>query len=433
MSESLPLSQIARWVVEAQLRMNEGRSLANALDGVPVTARAAAQSLLYLCVRHRGLCESVEHDLVSRPPQPALRALLHLGIAALREQVFTPFTLVNQLVDAAKAIPDARGGSGFLNAVLRRLIREQKERFDRATRHDTVRFNVPQWWLDRIQRAYPDDWERILTVARRHPPMTLRVNVRKTTPEAYQKRLAEAGMASLRTGAEAVTLVKPVPVTALPGFAEGMVSVQDAGTQLAAHLLPVSPGACILDACAAPGGKTTHLLERFDCSVTALEIDPIRAKKIQETLTRLDLQARIITTDAADTEKWFDGQPFDAILLDAPCTASGIVRRQPDVPWIRRAEDIRALARQQKRLLQALWPLLKKGGHLLYCTCSIFPEEGTQQMESFLRVAKDAQLVPLCEGNAGMMPLLPTEEAWSGDIMRPGIHDGFFYALIRKQ
>ena len=309
-----------------------------------------------------------------------------------------------------------------LNALAR------KHRCDRVL----VEYNGT-WLLQSFFDAMPEDWERVLTLVQRHPPMTLRVNLRKTTPEAYRALLARQNLASVQTGAEALTLASPVPVTALPGFAEGLVSVQDAGTQLAAHLLPVRPGDRVLDACAAPGGKTAHLLERCDCEVTALEIDPKRAEKIRDTLDRLGLSAELVTTDAARTEKWFDGRPFDAVLLDAPCTASGIVRRQPDVPWIRRPEDIASLARQQRRLLRALWPVLKSGGHLLYCTCSVFPEEGPEQIRAFLEANEDAELVPLGEKNEGMMPLFPREEPWTGDEKRPGIHDGFFYALIRKK
>ena len=289
MSEQLPLSQVARWVVEAQLRLGEGRSLVGALEGVPSSHRSAVQALLYLTLRHRALCDAVTEDLVDRPPQPALRALLHLGIAALCEKTFTPFTLVDQLVTAAKRRPDTQKGAGFLNAVLRRFIREEKERFARAQRLETVRFNAPAWWIERMKRAMPEDWERVLTLVQRHPPMTLRVNLRKTTPEAYRALLARQNLASVQSGAEALTLASPVPVTALPGFAEGLVSVQDAGTQLAAHLLPVRPGDRVLDACAAPGGKTAHLLERCDCEVTDLEIDPKRAEKIRDTLDRLGL------------------------------------------------------------------------------------------------------------------------------------------------
>lgn len=432
MNEQLPLADIALWVVKTELAVEEGRSLTGALEGVPSSCRAAVQALLYLTVRHRALCEAVMRDLVSREPQPALRSLLFLGIAALHEQAFTPFTLVDQLVTASKRHPEARPGSGFLNAILRRLVREGKERFERVEKFETVRYNAPRWWIDRMKRAMPHEWEHVLSLVQRHPPMTLRVNLRKTTVEAYRTALTQSGLTSVQTGGEALTLTTPVPVTSLPGFAQGLVSVQDAGTQLAAHLLPVHPGARVLDACAAPGGKTAHLLERYDCDVTALEIDPKRADKIRETLARLDLTAHVISTDAANTAEWYDGKPFDAILLDAPCTASGIVRRQPDVPWIRRPEDIRTLAKQQKRLLNALWPTLTSGGHLLYCTCSVFPEEGREQISAFLRGREDAELLPLGLGNAGMMPLFPQEEPWTGDVLRPGVHDGFFYALIRK-
>lgn len=264
--------------------------------------------------------------------------------------------------------------------------------------------------------------------------MTLRVNVRLMTVEDYLDRLKAAGLEARRVGPEAIELVTPVPVDRIPGFADGLSSVQDAGTQLAAHLLPVKAGDRVLDACSAPGGKTAHILERADCAMTALEIDPARAVKVRETLDRLKLKADIRTADAGDTASWWDGKPFDAILLDAPCTASGVVRRQPDTPWLRRPDDIKKLASEQKWLLKTLWPLLRKGGRMLYATCSIFPEEGTGQMKAFLAATPDARLVPLFAGNDGMLTLLPEESGeWRSDAQLPTVHDGFFYALLEKQ
>ena len=321
-----------------------------------------------------------------------------------------------------------------INAVLRRYLREKDELEKKIASRDEVRFNAPAWWIGRIRTIYPKDADRILELGTRHPPMTLRVNVRLMTVEDYLDRLKAAGLEARRVGPEAIELVTPVPVDRIPGFADGLSSVQDAGTQLAAHLLPVKAGDRVLDACSAPGGKTAHILERADCAMTALEIDPARAVKVRETLDRLKLKADIRTADAGDTASWWDGKPFDAILLDAPCTASGVVRRQPDTPWLRRPDDIKKLASEQKRLLKTLWPLLRKGGRMLYATCSIFPEEGTGQMKAFLAATPDARLVPLFAGNDGMLTLLPEESGeWRSDAQLPTVHDGFFYALLEKQ
>lgn len=262
--------------------------------------------------------------------------------------------------------------------------------------------------------------------------MTLRVNVRKTTVEKWLADAQAAGCPARALGGQAVLLEKARPVNRIPGFAEGLVSVQDAGAQLAGLFLAPRSGERILDACAAPGGKTAHLLELADCSVTALESDPQRAPRINENLSRLALKADVGVCDAADIARWWDGKPFDAVLLDAPCTASGIVRRHPEIVFSRRPDDIVALAQQQKRLLEALWPVVKSGGRLLYAVCSVFAEEGSQQITAFLETHADAQAVALPKCSCAQLRLMPCDNPDMPELIN-GPHDGFFYSLLQKR
>jgi 16S rRNA (cytosine967-C5)-methyltransferase len=306
-----------------------------------------------------------------------------------------------------------------------------------ATDADPVaRWNHPRWWIDRLRQDHPGDWQRILEANNTHPAMSLRVNVRRSTRDDWLQSFAVAGIDSRAVGEYGIVLDQPRPVHAIPGFDEGVVSVQDAAAQLAAPLLldglrtegdrPLR----ILDACAAPGGKTAHLLELANAHVTALDISPERCERIAQTLQRLGLQegARVLAADAAQPEGWWDGTAYDAILLDAPCTASGIVRRHPDVRWLRRPTDVGQLAAIQYRLLKALWPLLKPQGRLLYCTCSVFRAEGEAQVQTFVAHNNTAVLKPT-PGH-----LLPQSGAPGNGVPDnlAGDHDGFFYALLEK-
>jgi 16S rRNA (cytosine967-C5)-methyltransferase len=291
-------------------------------------------------------------------------------------------------------------------------------------------FNHPLWWIERMKHDWPAQWQALLREANRRPPMTLRVNARRATATAYVQRLAALGQSAQAFGSHTVVLDHPCPVPELPGFAEGEVSVQDAAAQRAAPLLlgagPLAARARVLDACAAPGGKAAHLLELADLDLLALDSDSQRLLRVQDTLTRLHLAARLKAGDARQPAAWWDGQPFDAILLDAPCSASGIVRRHPDIRWLRRPGDIAALARIQAQMLDALWPLLAPGGRLLYAACSVFKAEGQQQIDAFLQRLGSgaARLDPASPGH-----LLPLPDNASAGAATP---DGFFYALIHK-
>lgn len=426
--------QAAAAVVAA---VRAGTSTTPALARVEAALRPAAQALAFQALRRLGRAQALRQQLARRAPPPAADALLCTALAlAWRddEAPYAPFTLVDQAVEAAKRSPATRAQGSFVNACLRRFLRE-RDALVAATDADPVaRWNHPAWWIEQLRRDHPQDWPAILAASDTPGPMTLRVNARRASRDAVLHDWQAAGIACEPVGAHGLLLAQPRPVQELPGFDQGLVSVQDAAAQLAAPLLlaglraPAGRRLRLLDACAAPGGKTAHLLELADAEVWALEVDPARAARIGETLGRLQLQARVVTADAADVGAWWDGVPFDGILLDAPCTASGIVRRHPDVRWLRRREDVPQLAAQQARLLQALWPLLAPGGRLLYCTCSVFRAEGEAQVQSFVAHNTTAAWTPgpghLRPGIAGRCDPLPDNP--------PGDHDGFYYARLDK-
>ncbi len=329
-----------------------------------------------------------------------------------------------------------RSAAPFVNAVLRRFLRERDAIVARiADGADAeARWNHPAWWVERLRADWPHDWQRVLDADNAHPPLTLRVNARRGDTARTAARFAAAGIAARIVGPQAIALDAPRPVAQIPGFAEGEVSVQDAAAQLAAPLLVgdgLAPGARVLDACAAPGGKTAHLLELADCDVLAIDSDPARLARVDDTLRRLGLAARTLAADAGDPAAWWDGVPFDAILLDAPCTASGIVRRHPDVRWLRRAGDVAALAATQARLLDALWPLLAPGGRLLYCTCSVFRAEGSGQIDAFLQRRPDARLAARPPSPGHLLPLADNPAAGATGPQAPAA-DGFFHALLER-
>ncbi len=386
-------------------------------------------------MRELGRAEALRKLLAARKPPPAVDALLCVALALAWRDEGAPYeahTLVNQAVEAAKRSEATQAQASFVNACLRRFLRERAVLVAQTDKDPVAVWNHPRWWIDRLRHDAPGHWQAVLQANNRQPPLTLRVNVRRRTVEDYLAGLAAAGIHATRNGDHGVTLAEALPVQQVPGFAQGEVSVQDAAAQMAAPLLlqglPREPGLRVLDACAAPGGKTAHLLELADVEVTALDIDAQRCRRITENLQRLGLQARVLAADAGQPAVWWDGQPFDAILLDAPCTASGIVRRHPDVRWLRRDSDVAQLAAQQKRLLATLWPLLKPGGRLLYCTCSVFRPEGEEQVQAFLAHNKGAHLLP---SPGHLWPSLSPQGNAVTDN-RISDHDGFYYALLEK-
>ncbi len=415
--------------------IRQGRSGTAALDAVPARIRPGVQALSFQVLRSLGRAQALRKMLAPRAPPDAADALLCVALALLwREQdaPYDAFTLVNQAVEAAKKTVAIKPQASFINACLRRFLRERSALVAQSDRDPVARWNHPVWWIEQLQADWPTQWQAILAAADQPAPMVLRVNIRHTTQAAYLVTLHEAGMAATPVGDYGVKLASARAVQQIPGFAEGWVSVQDSAAQLAAPLLLTGlQGQAplrVLDACAAPGGKTAHLLEFSAVAVTALDIDSGRCERIHQTLTRLGLHANVIAADAAEVSSWWNGELFDAVLLDAPCSASGIVRRHPDIRWLRRKTDIAQLAAIQARLLALLWPLVKPGGRLLYCTCSVFRGEGDQQLAAFLANNTQAALLP---SPGHLLPMTGAQNACPMDNPL-GDYDGFYYALLEK-
>ncbi len=434
--EQIPLWRQLSATASVIQAVREGASGTAAIENVASELRPGVQALAFHVWRNLGRAQALRKALANKLPPPAADALLCVALALAwneSEAPYDAFTLVNQAVEAAKRGAGTHAQANFLNACLRRFLRERDSLVAHTDADPVAVWNHPGWWIKRLQKERPTHWRDILIAANRHAPMTLRVNVRKTTTEDYLAALSQAGIAAQGTAGATIVLDHPVGVQRLPGFGQGVVSVQDTAAQMAVPLLLAGlsqdRGLRILDACAAPGGKTGHLLELVDAQVLALEIDASRTERITQNLARLGLQAQVVTADAARPQDWWDGQAFDAILLDAPCTASGIVRRHPDVRWLRRESDIAQLAAIQKRMLQALWGLLRPGGRLLYCTCSLFLAEGDGQVQTFLTHNTDAVLIPspghLMPRNVAKADAVPDNG--------PRDHDGFYFALLQKQ
>ena len=397
-------------------RVAAGESLATVRSGGPM--RPAVLDLVYGTLRDFGRGDLLIDALAERTrPDPAVRALLLVALRALRAGR-APHVVVSQAV-AAAAQGRAAAAKGFVNAILRNFLRRRDVLEAQVAASTLGRYCHPQWWVDRLQAQYPQQWEGVLHAGNQHPPMTLRVNVRRGSLSDYLGLLAAQGIEARQVGPVAVRLATPVPVESLPGFTDGSVSVQDAGAQLAAPYLDVAAGQRVLDACAAPGGKAAHILEHADVDLTALDVDAARLDRVRATLQRLGLTARIVQGDAAEPAPWAGGRTFERILLDAPCTASGVVRRYPDIKWLRREGDVARFAALQGQFLAALWQLLEPGGKLLYATCSVFDEENRAVVEGFLAQHADARRVPL----AGLA---------DGQLLPDAEHDGFYYALLDK-
>ena len=440
---SVALSRLLQSVARGLQDIRAGRSGSVVLDAVPASQRPGVQALLFQVLRSLGQAEALRTQLAPRKPSPPADALLCTALALMCDAdnaPYEPFTLVNQAVDAAKGNSATRTQAAFINACLRRFLRE-REPLLQATHNDPqARWNHPRWWVHRVQQDHPTQWQQILQANNTQAPMVLRINRQKTTPALYQQALAAINCESHAIGDSGLVLHRALPVSDLPGFFDGLASVQDAAAQMAAPLLldglAFERPMRVLDACAAPGGKTAHLLEWAGpdaaLQVTALDVDPERCERIRGTLERLGLHAQVLAADAGRPQDWWQthcgGQPFDAILLDAPCTASGIVRRHPDVRWLRRESDIAQLAAIQSHFLATLWPLLRPGGRLLYCTCSVFRAEGDGQVQAFLAHHKDAKLLP---SPGHLLPGMGTKGKAVPDN-QPGEHDGFFYALLQK-
>jgi 16S rRNA (cytosine967-C5)-methyltransferase len=392
--------------------------------------KAFCQELCYGVLRWHTRLTEVLSTILSKPLKPQdrdLECLLLSGCYQLEYLEIPAYAAVDGCVRAASDLGKTWAKS-LVNAVLRRFQREQAALFAHADRSARIRLSCPGWLYDRVLQAWPQEAETILAASNQRPPMTLRVNLSKIDLEAYLQWLQKEEISAQPHPlvGSAVTLEQPRDVHAIPGFDLGLVSVQDAGAQLAAELLNAGPGMRVLDACAAPGGKTAHIMERSSggLDLTALDQDAARMLRLEDTLARLSLKAEIRVADANQPESWWDGHQYHRILLDAPCSGTGVLRRHPDIKLLRRSSDIESLAALQRRLFDALWPLLVTGGQLLYVTCSILPEENQRQVDAFCSGHDDA-----CR-RAATHPALDS----NGQIL-PGRHgmDGFFYALLEKK
>ena len=469
---SAPSTQVPLWrqlqgAASLLLAVRDGQSMTAALLDVDSTLRPGVQALGFHTLRWLGRAEALRQQLAKRPPPPEADALLCVALAliwtdttkhsdaqfsagppqgklapsggsAVREAtsvgaMYSPFVLVDQAVEAAKRSEATTHQASFINGCLRRFLRERDELVAKTDANPQAVWNHPQWWVDRVRKDHPEQWQTILRANNAKAPLVLRVNLSRTTVGQYIQALAAMNIEANQVGEQGVILTHAVAVPSLPGYAEGHFSVQDAAAQLAAPLLlnalPTVNPLNILDACAAPGGKTAHLLELGNTQVTALDIDARRCERVAQNLHRLGLQANIVVGDAAKPNEWWDGRLFDGILLDAPCTASGIVRRHPDVRWLRRPTDIAQLASIQTQLLQTLWQLLKPGGALVYCTCSVFRAEGEQQAQTFVTHHTDACFMP---SPGHLLPQSGAGHAVFPDNLQ-GEHDGFYYAVFEKR
>jgi len=409
-------------------RVAAGMSLAaefeRRAEGGSETPRAALIDLTHGTLRRYGRVQAIVRQLSRRASGDALvEALLWCSLYALESGRYADYTVVDQAVRACGLL-ERWNAKGYVNAVLRGFLRERGSLEARIQADVEARYQHPRWWIEIVRAAYPADAEAVLAAGNSHPPMCLRVNRRRASVAPYQERLLATGIGSRTLGNEALLLERPVPVERLPGFDSGEVSVQDAGAQRAAYCLDVADGQRVLDACAAPGGKSGHLLECAQLELTALDADAGRCARLERNLARLGLHARVMNADCTRPGDWWDGVPFDRVLADVPCSASGIARRHPDIKWLRRANDVEAFAARQAAILDALWQVLGADGRLLYATCSVFPQENDAVIDAFIARQRSpgARAVRLALPDGGAAQGLPGAE-----------RDGFYYALIRKQ
>lgn len=426
-SHNLPLSEAITIAAQALGEVMHGRSLGEVLEQLGAQERPIVQSLTFDALRKWTSSQELIKEFVPKTPPPETAYLLSVAIALFlhgEQKTYAVHTIVDQAVEACGQYDKTLYAKGMVNAVLRKVSQKLQAVVDKGYAPDPISMYYPAWWRANLKKSYPKEWQAIGFQQAQRAPLILRVNERQHTRDQYQAMLSQVGIASktIDTLADiplpsALILEEAVPVSGLPEFYNGAVSVQDAGAQLAAILLNPQAGDLILDACAAPGGKTAHLLELADADVVALEIDKERLTRIGGNLDRLRLHServQILRGDASQPS-WWDGRSFDKILLDAPCSASGIVARHPDIPFLRRASDIAQLQQKQQGILAQAWQMLKPDGVLLYITCSIFPEEGEDQAKWFAAEYPNALRLSA-----------------PGQILPSATNDGFYYALFKK-
>ena len=417
----LSASQIVQQVLVDGRNLNQvlDESLGRKAVWTPAQ-RAALQDLSYGTLRFYGQLDALLGALLHKPLSD--RRIYYVLLVALYQLQYSkaaPHAVVDHAVRSAQLL-NAKI-SGLVNAILRNFLRKRDLLLEQAAQHAEGKYSHPQWWIDELQAQYGERSAAVLEAGNQHPPMTLRVNQRRNTTEDYLALLNRHNLSAMLIEPDALQLAKPVPVDKLPGFFDGLVSVQDAGAQYAACLLDVHDGMRVLDACAAPGGKTAHILEMAAVNMVAVDKDAKRLQRVAENLQRLELTAQLVVGDAANPQEWWNGESFERILADVPCSASGVVRRHPDIKWLRRSSDIAGFAAQQLHILRSLWRLLAQDGKLLYTTCSVFHQENEQVIAAFLAQQPDARQLPVSLANFFEGQLLPNDQ-----------HDGFFYALLQK-
>ncbi|PJE79415.1 Ribosomal RNA small subunit methyltransferase B [invertebrate metagenome] len=429
-------------LISGTLRLSAARVVAGVLNGMSLSS-ALPQQQAHVPAKDQGLLAELSYGtlryfhrldiwlkhLMQKPIKPReqeVKAILLVGLYQLFYTRIPAHAAINETVQAVKLLKK-NWAQGLVNGVLRNAQRQSQELQALADNNETCASSHPLWLQKALRQAWPDHWRDILQANNQLPPMTLRVNVRHYSRAQYQQRLQAEGIESCVSvsAPDALILKQPVVVEKLPEFAQGVVSVQDESAQLAGMLLPVKSGDRVLDACCAPGGKTCHILECHDTiAIDALDCDAKRLERVRENLGRLQLDAHVLCGDASDPDSWWDGQPYDAVLLDAPCSATGVIRRHPDIKLLRKARDIAALVQLQADILKAIWKTVKPGGVLLYATCSVMPEENQQQIAGFVQSHTDARIldITVTEGfNTGF-----------GLQRFPGAGDGFFYSLLNK-
>ena len=433
---SLNRALAARAVLQV---IEQGATLDAALAAEDTTGlddrdRAHVQSLAFGAVRWHHRHQAILAELLDRPLRNRdriLEALLSVGLFQLNDPEQPDYAAVSATVGAARLLGQPRA-AGLVNAALRRYQRESAAILARVMEAEEARYSHPAWLIRQLQQDWPDHWAEVLAANQQRPPLWLRVNSMRSTVSSYAARLqAELGLAgmTLPGAAHALKLETAVAATRLPDFATGLVTVQDAASQLAARLLDPRPGMRVLDACAAPGGKSTHLLEYTAGAIelTALDVSAERLRLVESNLARLGLQAQLVAGDATAPEVWWDGRLFDRILIDAPCSATGVIRRHPDIKFLRRAADVPALAARQALMIEKLWPLLRPGGQLLYSTCSLFRAENSTVVSRFLAAHPGVRVLPLPDDLPGAATGVEP-----GCQLLPGTADtdGFYYALM---
>lgn len=382
---------------------------------------ASIQDIVYGVMRVDQQIQIILGRLLRSVPAPPLDELLRVAIYQLAWTNVAPHAVVDQAVALTKQWIH-QGLAALVNGVLRQFLRQKKELYAWSQTTLEGKYNHPKWWVVQMQIQYPENWAEILVQNLQHPPMTLRIDLRKNSILEYQDHLKQLAIQSHAVGLGGLILTHPMPVHKLPGFEQGWFSVQDLSAQWAAQLLRPQRGQRVLDACAAPGGKTTHLAEFCaELDLWALEINPVRLVKLQQTLRRTKTKARVQQGDLLDPDRWWDGRLFDRILVDAPCSGSGVVRRHPDIKYHRKPADLVHLSQQQKKLLMQAWSMLSVKGILLYATCSVFAQENQNVIDKFLEETPGAQRLSWSEPLSVHGQLLPTPE-----------QDGFYYALLEK-